>query len=116
MAEDRHEAATDNPQVAGVKKAEGSVSTEQYLAENFEGLADNIYEAIIVVAKRARQIGDVQKREIDRQIGTIEMTETPEEEPPDEDAPEPEFYRYEKPTMLAMQEMVDGKLKSAYKK
>jgi len=116
MADVKKDAPTENPQVQGGKATEGSVVTEQYLAEDFAGLADNVYEAIIVIAKRARQIGDAQKREIDRQIGTIEMVEAPEEEPPDEDVPEPEFYHYEKPTVLAMQEMADRKLKFDYKK
>ena len=95
---------------------EKSVDSQQYLAEDFEGLADNIYEAIIVVAKRARKVGDGQKKEIDRQIGTLDLTDTSEEEQHDEDEPEPDFYHYEKPTIIAMRELKTGQLKYQYKK
>ena len=104
------------PNVSDDKQEEKATEGKQYLAEDFENLADNIYEAIIVIAKRARQIGDAQKKEIDKQIGTLELTEQPEEEPPDEDVPEPEFYHFEKPTVSAMKEMAEGKIKVAYKK
>lgn len=95
---------------------EKSVDSQQYLAEDFEGLADNIYEAIIVVAKRARKVGDGQKKEIDRQIGTLDLTDSSDEEQPDEDEPEPDFYHYEKPTIIAMRELKTGQLKYQYKK
>lgn len=106
----------DNSNDSDDLEEEKSPREKQYLAEDFEDLADNIYEAIIAIAMRARQIGDAQKKEIDKQIGTLELTEQPEEEPPDEDLPEPEFYHYEKPTVSAMKEMAQGKLKLEYKK
>jgi DNA-directed RNA polymerase omega subunit len=90
----------------------------QFLAEDFEGQADNIYEAIIVIARRARQIGENQKKEIDRTIGTIDLSESPiETQPPPEEEPvEPEFVHYEKPTILSMQEVKKGLVKFNYKK
>ena len=106
----------EHSEIREENREEKTADSKHFLAESFEGLADNIYESIMVVARRARQIGDAQKKEIDRQIGTMDLAEQLEEEQPDEDAPEPEFYRYEKPTVLAMVEMVDGKLEFKYKK
>lgn len=86
-----------------------------FLGEDFEELADNIYEAIIVIARRARTIGESQKREIDSQIGTLELMETPDDDLFEDEENEPEFRTYEKPTILAMQEMKAGKLKYDYR-
>jgi len=87
-----------------------------FLGEDFDELTDNIYEAIIVIAKRARSIGESQKKEIDRQIGTLDLTETPEDDLFDEDEVQPEFYHYEKPTIIAMREMKNRQLKYEYRK
>ena len=94
----------------------GSPGKEQYLAEDFDELAENIYEAIIVVARRARKIGEDQRREIDKQIGTLDLSESAEDESIEEDEEEPHYIRFEKPTMIAMSEMSNGKLKYYYKK
>jgi DNA-directed RNA polymerase subunit K/omega len=115
MVDDADMTEAKTPNVSD-DKPEKSTEGRQFLAEDFKDLADNIYEAIIAIAKRARQIGDAQKKEIDKQIGTLELAEQPEEEPPDEDVPEPEFYHYEKPTVSAMKEMADGRLKIEYTK
>jgi DNA-directed RNA polymerase subunit K/omega len=100
----------ENPQDETEKQPERT----DFLGEDFEELADNIYEAIIVIAKRARSIGESQKREIDSQIGTLELTETPEDDLFEDEETEPEFRIYEKPTILAMQEMKSGQLKYEY--
>jgi DNA-directed RNA polymerase omega subunit len=116
MVDDTDATEAKIPNVSDDKQEEKVAEGKQFLAEDFVNLADNIYEAIIAIAKRARQIGDAQKKEIDKQIGTLELTEQPEEEQPDEDVPEPEFYHYEKPTVFAMKEMAEGKIKIDYKK
>lgn len=101
----------ENPQ----DETEKQVERSDFIGEDFEELADNIYEAIIVIAKRARLIGESQKREIDSQIGALELTETPEDDLFDDEETEPEFRSYEKPTILAMQEMKAGQLKYGYR-
>jgi DNA-directed RNA polymerase subunit K/omega len=132
MDKNSHDSKLENPQITQEKQlddkqkehdVEDSPEQEtkakkptQFLAEDFEELADNVYESIIVIAKRAREIGDRQKKEIDQQLGTTEFTESPEEEQPDEDEPETEYPHFEKPTILAMQEMKKGQLKFNYKK
>lgn len=87
-----------------------------FLAEEFRKEAENIYEAILIIAKRARQIGELQKRQIDRELGQTEMLEQQaasiedEEErifEPDEDRPQLQF---DKPVTKAMQEMMDGEI------
>ncbi len=90
-----------------------------FLSEDFEGKAENIYEAILVIAKRARQIGELQKRQVDRLLGQTEMMEQAasenlgdEDEPPV--VPEPEEriqLHFEKPPIQAMREMATDKIK-----
>jgi DNA-directed RNA polymerase subunit K/omega len=91
-----------------------------FLAEDFEGKAENIYEVILVIAKRARQIGELQKRQIDRALGQTEMMEqAASENLGDEDEPpviatEPEEriqLHFEKPTIQSMREMSADKIK-----
>ena len=106
----------EQPEIHSEQSEPGIPGKEQFLAEDFDELADNIYEAIIVVAKRARKVGEEQRKEIDKQIGALDLSESTEEEPIEEDEEEPHYIRYEKPTMIAMKEMVNGKLKYNYKK
>ena len=108
---DHQAESQENPEEETEKQPERS----DFLGEDFEELADNIYEAIIVIAKRARSIGESQKREIDSQIGTLELAETPDDDLFDDEETEPEFRIYEKPTILAMQEMKTGQLKYDYR-
>ena len=68
-----------------------------------------------MIARRARTIGESQKREIDSQIGTFELQDTIEDDLFEDEETEPEFRTYEKPTILAMQEMKVGKLKYDYR-
>ncbi len=89
------------------------MSHEMFLAEDFHGKADNVYEAIVAVARRARQIGEEQRREMDAYLSQVEMLEkfTEEEENYDEPvrAHEP-VLQFEKPTILALREMIADKL------
>ena len=96
---------------------------EEYFPEDFLGeKAVNIYEIVLIIAKRARQIGEIQKREIDRHLGQTEMLEQAaararaEEsdevyEPEPIDRPVPKF---EKPIVLSMLEMKQGKVEFHY--
>ena len=88
-----------------------------FLAEDFRDMGENIYEVILIVAKRARQVGELQKRMIDRALGQTEMMEQQAEQELEgeeierifepEDRPQ---LNLEKPAIKAMQEMVSGKI------
>ena len=92
--------------------------------EDFEGKAVNIYEAILIIAKRARQVGEVQKRQIDRYLGKTEMIEQAAAQARAEDTDEviepepmerPEF-NFERPVIAAFREMKEGKIIYSYEK
>jgi len=89
---------------------------EEYFPEDFLDRGLNIYETVLVIAQRARQVGELQKRQIDRHLGQTEMLEQAaararaEEsdeayEPEPIDRPVPKF---DKPVVLAMEEMKQG--------
>ncbi len=78
-----------------------------------EKYTSNIYEAIIVLAKRARQINDEQKQlqaketeeeydEFDEEEGEIEVAKT-------------DYVPLPKPTTLALNELLSGKIKFEYR-
>jgi DNA-directed RNA polymerase subunit K/omega len=85
--------------------------------------ARNVYEAIVVTAKRARQINDEQKRLIDLETGYDEANEQSAGDDLDEDMEEfaeerqPEntkFLRLPKPTTIALEELLSDKLEFRY--
>jgi len=92
-----------------------------FLAEDFHGMAENIYEAILIISKRSRQIGELQKRQIDRALGQTEMLEQQVTEPSGEETevhteepePRPQLH-FEKPPIQAMREMASEKTKWHY--
>ena len=82
--------------------------------------AANIYEALIVSAKRARQINDENKMEYNALVGTIP---TPAGEDDSEDIQNPvqlkialELEKKEKPHIQAVSELLEGKVEFDYKK
>lgn len=99
------------------------MKTEDYFPEDFiEGNAASIYEAVLVIAKRARQISELQKRQIDRHLGQTEMLEQAAARARTEDSddyvePEPidrPVPRFEKPVLLSMGEMKEQKIEFGY--
>lgn len=88
------------------------VSLFNEFAENSESMTDNIYEAIMVIAKRARKIAADQKFEIEKILTTAEAQEVNEEEVgKDRD----DMLELEKPTVIAMRELFSGELEYEYK-
>ena len=80
----------------------------------FTEIAGNVYEAIIVASKRARQIHDDVKIELAQRLETIKaLTQTPETEDdlettianPDQLKISLEFEKRQKPTELALEEL-----------
>jgi DNA-directed RNA polymerase subunit K/omega len=82
--------------------------------------ASNVYEAIIVSSKRARNINDDNKIEYNALLSTIPTTGTDDES---EDIENPaqlkislDFEKKEKPHVQAIHELLEGKIDYFYKK
>jgi DNA-directed RNA polymerase subunit K/omega len=81
----------------------------------------NVYEAVIVASKRARQINDEQKMEFNALVSTIVPQTTTEEEGEDIQNPAQlkialELENREKPQIQAIKELLDDKIVYDYKK
>ena len=82
--------------------------------------AANVYEAVIVAAKRARQINDEQKMEFNALLGTVIPQTTTEEEGEDIQNPAQlkialELETREKPQIQSIKELLEGKVDFDYK-
>ncbi|MEK7727812.1 MAG: DNA-directed RNA polymerase subunit omega [candidate division KSB1 bacterium] len=90
--------------------------------EDLEKHATNVYEAIIMVAKRARQINDDQKRYIEQEIGydsSLEHSSSDDLDSEEENREERQtapikYIRLPKPTSISLDEMLTGKLTFHY--
>ena len=82
--------------------------------DDLEKFSDNIYEAIMVIAKRARQINDEQRQKIEEIVGTAEMDSSEEDEDYVREEEERNYVKFPKPTRLAMEEFLQGKIKYEY--
>ena len=81
--------------------------------------AANVYEAIVVAAKRARQLNDEYKIEYNALVSTIPVTAGDDDA---EDIQNPaqlkislDFEKREKPHLQALEELLDGKVEFRYK-
>lgn len=93
--------------------------------ERFYQSAGNIYEAIIITSKRARQVHDEMKIELNQRLETIkqltQVTTDSEEDlenvgvNPDQLKISLEFEGRPKPTDVALDEITGGKLEFRYK-
>ena len=83
---------------------------------DFEDKSETIYEAIVVSAKRARQIHEKLSSELKKRLGEIENEEDLEEESIDREKIVREFDKRDKPNVIALAEMLDGKLRLKSKK
>ena len=89
--------------------------------EEFAKRAENIYEAVVVMSKRARQIVDEQKRKIELEIELNPLSESRDatddfdEIEIDREALRRKHTKHPKPTTAAMIEMVDDKIEFRYK-
>ncbi|MEE9449628.1 MAG: DNA-directed RNA polymerase subunit omega [Ignavibacteriaceae bacterium] len=86
---------------------------------SFDEKADNIYEAIIVSAKRARQINDENKIEFNALISTIPTVASEDE---NEDIENPAQLKIaltmearEKPHIQSIKEFLNGEIEYNYK-
>ena len=84
--------------------------------------AENIYEAIVVLLKRARQINEEMKIEFNQRIEMLQSRIFEPEEETDQPQTNPdqiliaqEFEKRPKPTETAIQEFLDGTISYRYK-
>jgi DNA-directed RNA polymerase subunit K/omega len=90
--------------------------------EELKKHSSNIYEAIMIIAKRARQINDDQKRLIEQETGYDSSMDDVTDDDTDDDTETIEerqtqplkYIRLPKPTSVALEEMLSGKLGFRY--
>ena len=96
-----------------LRDAKAEALRRDLLAEDFRDRVQNIYEAIIVLSQRARQIGQQQANIIEQFLSSKVKPETDEneEEVPvkktlEDDEDSARLPKFEKPTVLAMNELL----------
>jgi DNA-directed RNA polymerase subunit K/omega len=91
--------------------------------EDLKKHSTNIYEAIMIIAKRARQINDDQKRLIEQETGYDSSMDNVNDDDADDDSAETaeerlaqpvKCIKLPKPTTLALEEMLSGRLNYRY--
>jgi DNA-directed RNA polymerase subunit K/omega len=90
--------------------------------EDLTSRAENIYEAIVILLKRARQINEELKIEFNQRIELLQSrvfepedeTEQPQTNP-DQILVAQEFEQRPKPTETAIRELMEGRLTYRYK-
>lgn len=87
------------------------MNTEIVDLRDFVKNSENIYEAVVVASKRARQLHENTTNELKKRIGEIENEEDLEEETIDREKIVREFDKRDKPSMVAIQELIDGKIR-----
>ncbi len=85
--------------------------------EKFEENADNMYESVAVAAKRARQINDEMKMELNQRLAPVIEKETEDDTIMNQDKLEIslEFEKRDKPTNQAVKEMLNKELTFRYR-
>lgn len=83
--------------------------------DEFEDRADNIYEAIVVLAKRSRQINEDQKAVLNQGHEFDDEYDDFGEEPIPLETINREYEKLPKPASIALDEFFSGKIKYHYK-
>ena len=80
--------------------------------EKFEANAKNVYEAVVIASKRARQINDETKLEFNQRLEPVVTKGQEDDTTMNQDKLKIslEFEDREKPTLAATREMMDNKL------
>lgn len=85
------------------------------LLDDLEKFSENVYEAIIIIAKRARQINQEQKLKIEQEIGLDDsILDAIDDDDFEQERGEQLIIKLPKPTQIAMEEFLAGKLKYDY--
>lgn len=93
------------------------MSIETIDLEQFEKHAENLYEAVVIVSKRARQINDEIKMELSQRLEPVIAKETEDDTIMNQDKLNIslDFEKRKKPTNQAIEEMSDEKLSFRYR-
>lgn len=85
--------------------------------EDFESMAANLYEAVVIASKRARQINDEIKIEQNRRLEPIKAKVTEDDAINNQDKLNIslEFEKRGKPTLKAVKEVLEKDLKFRYR-
>jgi DNA-directed RNA polymerase subunit K/omega len=85
--------------------------------EQFEKNAENLYEAVVIASKRARQINDEMKMEINQRLEPIMAKETDDEAIMNQDKLNVslDFEKRNKPSLQATDEVVKEEIKFRYR-
>ena len=80
--------------------------------KDFEKYVENIYEAIVIIAKRAKQINEEQKLTIEQEFHIEDENDIygDEQENDIERGEETNYIKLPKPTMVALDEMLSGSI------
>ncbi|MCH7781962.1 DNA-directed RNA polymerase subunit omega [candidate division KSB1 bacterium] len=78
---------------------------------DLEDKSETIYEAVMIASRRARQIHEKITADMKKRLGEIENEEDLEEESVDREKIVREFDKRDKPSVIALQELIDGKLR-----
>ena len=83
----------------------------------FEEHADNLYEAVVIAGKRARQINDEMRMELSQRLEPVIAKETEDDTIKNQDKLNIslEFEKRNKPTKQSVKEMMNGELSYRYR-
>ena len=83
----------------------------------FEKSAENLYEAVVIASKRARQINDEMKMELSQRLEPVIAKETEDDTIMNQDKLNIslDFEKRKKPTLQAIEELEVGKLSFRYR-
>lgn len=85
--------------------------------EQFEGKADNLYEAVVIVSRRSKQINDEIKMELNQRLAPVITKDTEDDTIMNHDKLNIslEFEDRDKPTQQSVNEWLDGEVTFRYK-
>lgn len=93
------------------------MSVQTINLEEFERNAENIYEAVVIASKRARQINDEMKIELNQRLEPIIAKETEDDTIMNQDKMNisMEFEKRDKPSVKAIKELEQDEIKFRYR-
>lgn len=93
------------------------MSIETIDLDKFESKTDNLYESIVVASKKARQINDSMKMELNQRLEPIIAKETEDDTIMNQDKLNIslEFEKRQKPTIEAIGNLMEDKLDYRFK-
>jgi len=103
----------DAPETPPQQRSLLTKSQLPWLVDDFSGIASSVYEAAMIAAHRARQIGRMQKREVDAWSASLEPTQEGDEEE-ETSKPGVDHFHHPKPTIKALSELKEEKITFRY--